>query len=215
MTSEDHDPSRERLLQAALEIFAERGFRDATVREICAKAGVNQASVNYYFRSKDALYAEVLAFAFRQADERYPMQSRDDPDQPPAARLRRFIHNFLHRITDETRLGWHGKLITREITDPTGALDGIVEQAIKPEFAMLHGVVASLLGPGWDCDDIRRCVHSIVGQCLMYRHSRPIIQRLCPEIIAGPEEVERTAEHIARFSLAALAKLAEDRRSAS
>jgi hypothetical protein len=111
---------------------------------------------------------------------------------------------FLHRLLDETALGHHGKLIAREITDPTSALDGIIQSAILPHFAMLREVLTTLLGPGWEEMDIHRCILSILGQCLMYKHSRSIIGRLCPEVIASPEEIERTAEHIARFSLAAL-----------
>ena len=42
--------NRERLLEAAGEIFAEHGFRNTTVREICKRADINLAAVNYYFR---------------------------------------------------------------------------------------------------------------------------------------------------------------------
>ena len=132
-----NDASRDRLLMAAVEIFAGRGFRDATVREICAKAEVNQASVNYYFGGKEKLYAESLDFAFRQANERYPLVDALDSTLPPEQRLTDFIRVFLYKLLDDTRLGHHAKLIVREIADPTSALDGIVAQSIAPQFAML------------------------------------------------------------------------------
>lgn len=203
--------SRDRLLQAAVHVFAECGFKDATVRDICAAAGVNVASVNYYFRSKEALYTEALAFAFRQADARYPLQDDNDAGLLPEQRLARFIRNFLHRITDETHLGWHGKLIAREIADPTSALDRIVEIAIGPAFQRLRDLLPQILGPGWSQADIDRLIHNILGQCLTYRHSRPLIERLCPDIVAGPEAIERTADLIVRFSLAALRQFAADK----
>jgi AcrR family transcriptional regulator len=200
--------TRDRLLQAALEIFSERGFREATVRDICARAGVNAASVNYYFRSKESLYAAALAYAFRQVDERYPLDALDDSDQPPEQRLTRFIVGLLYRLTDETHLGRHGKLIAREIADPTAALDPIVETVMKPHFRTLREILPQLLGPGWSQGDIDRCINSLIGQCLVYRHSRALVERLCPEIIAGPEDIRRTADFIVRFSLAALNGLA-------
>ncbi|MFM8443537.1 MAG: CerR family C-terminal domain-containing protein, partial [Methylococcus sp.] len=63
--------------------------------------------------------------------------------------------------------------------------------------------------PGWAWEDIDRFIHNIIGQCLVYRHSRPMIDRLCPEIIAGPAAIDRTAELIHQFSLAALRRLGE------
>ncbi|QJD30308.1 CerR family C-terminal domain-containing protein [Methylococcus geothermalis] len=201
------DPTRERLLQAALDVFADKGFRNATVRDICARAEVNAASVNYYFRSKEALYSEVLAVAFRETHERYPDTLARDASLPPEMRLRHFIANFLARLLDETHLGRHGKLIAREIADPTAALDQVIETTMKPRCALLQGIVAELVGPGVSEAGMHRLGLSIVGQCLMYRHSRSLIDRLCPDIIATPEEIGKTADLIARFSIAALKHL--------
>jgi len=207
-----NDLTRDRLLRAAVEVFAQRGLREARVREICARADVNVASVNYYFRSKEVLYAEALAFAFRQADERYPLDVRSDDQLSPEERLTRFIRNFLQRLLDDSHLGCHGKLIAREIADPSSALDRIVETTMRPRFKLLQNIVPQILGPGWSDKDISRCIHSIIGQCLVYRHSRSLIERLCPEIIATPEDIEHTADHIVRFSLAALRKLSDERK---
>ena len=51
--------SKDRLLKAATEVFAEKGYRDATVAEICRRAESNVAAVNYHFGSKGALYATL------------------------------------------------------------------------------------------------------------------------------------------------------------
>jgi AcrR family transcriptional regulator len=58
------DPTRARILRAATELFAERGFRRTGVRAICAKARTNVAAVNYHFRSKERLYLEVFRIHF-------------------------------------------------------------------------------------------------------------------------------------------------------
>ena len=208
----DREQTQDRILQAAVEIFAMEGFRDATVREICTKAGVNVASVNYYFRSKEALYSEALAFAFRQADRRYPMTEAVDADVSPEKCLKHFIEIFLHKLLDETCLGHHGKLIAREIADPTKALDGIIRTAIAPQFKVLRDLMPQLLGPGWSELDMQRCVLSVLGQCLMYKHSRSVIDRICPGVIADADEIERSAELIVQFSVAAFRGLATDLR---
>ena len=52
--------TRGRVLAAALDVFAERGFDGATLRDITDTAGANIAAVNYYFRSKEELIRQVL-----------------------------------------------------------------------------------------------------------------------------------------------------------
>ena len=61
--------TRNRLLNAAGEVFAEKGFKSATVRAICDRAGANIAAVNYHFGDKEHLYSEVLRFAHAYGDE--------------------------------------------------------------------------------------------------------------------------------------------------
>lgn len=198
------EETRERVLRAAGEVFAERGFRAATVRAICARADVNIASVNYYFRNKETLYFEALSFAFREAEARYPFECAEPERTAPAERLRHFIRSFLMRLLDDTHLGWHGKLITREILSPTAALVPIIDSVMQPRFAAIREIVRQLVPHPLGDDDLERCVLSIVGQCLVYRHARSVIDHIRPSVIATAAEREATAEHAFRFVLAAL-----------
>ncbi|MDD1626773.1 MAG: CerR family C-terminal domain-containing protein [Methylococcaceae bacterium] len=202
------EPVFGRLLQVAVEVFAEYGFREATVREICSRANVNVASVNYYFRSKDALYAQALAFAFQEANRLYPQDAALNTNLPPEQRLALFIKNFIHKLLDDSHLGLHSKLIAREIADPTKALDEIIETAILPQVTLLQEIIQQILGTHTDKVIVQRCLLSIFGQCLLFKHSRSIIDRLYPELIANESAIQASAEHIAQFSLAALTRFA-------
>jgi AcrR family transcriptional regulator len=203
------EPAFDRLLQVAVEVFAECGFREATVREICSRANVNVASINYYFRSKEALYAQALAFAFQEANRLYPLDAVLDKGLPPEQRLTLFIGNFLHKLLDDSHLGLYSKLIAREIADPTKALDEIIETAIIPQFSLLAEIIQQILGAAADKMMVKRCLLSIFGQCLMFKHSRSIIDRLYPELIEDKSAVQASAEHIAQFSLAAMTRFAQ------
>jgi len=196
--------TRERLLDAAGEVFAERGFRRATVREICRRANVNIASVNYYFKSKQDLYADVLEFSWRQALRMYPDEEGSGTPERAEDRLQRFVHTFLLRILDEGRPAWFGKLTAREIVEPTGALDRVIERAIRPLHELLGGLVREVLGKGASPEEIRRHVFSILGECLFYRHGRHVIAKLYPEVRIDAVEIERIADHIASVALCAL-----------
>jgi len=55
--------TEKRLLEAAGEIFAEHGYRAATIHQICQRAGANIAAVNYHFSDKEQLYHEVIRYS--------------------------------------------------------------------------------------------------------------------------------------------------------
>ncbi len=207
--NDETEPACDRILRAALEIFAERGFKATTVRDICQRAEVNVASVNYYFSSKEALYRDVLVYSFKEADRRYPQVAFADETLPPEDRLQLFIRTLLLRLMDDSQLGFHAQLMAREIADPTGALDYIVDTLMRPRFQQLAQIIPLLAGTSVDEADISRLVHGILGQCLVYRHSRPLIERLSPEIIASADAIDRTADVIYRFSLAGLRHFAQ------
>ncbi|MEQ1636109.1 MAG: CerR family C-terminal domain-containing protein [Methylococcales bacterium] len=200
------EPAFDRLLQVAVEVFAEFGFRDATVREICTRANVNVASVSYYFRSKDALYVQALNFAFKEANRRYPQEHLLDQSLSPEQRFTGFVVNFIKKLLDDSNLGFFNKLIAREIYEPTKALDDILATAIVPQFGYLEAIIRQLLSPQVDNQTVQRCMLSVFGQCLTFKHSRSIVERLFPELIADPIAIQATAQHIADFSLYAFAQ---------
>lgn len=205
------EQSRDRLLLAAVEVFAEKGFHKATVREICRRVDANVAAVNYYFRSKEKLYAEALVFAFKQAEQRYPLTQAMNRELSSEQRLTYFIKTFLHRILDDSALGHHGKLIAHEIAHPTQALDEIVQTVVQPVFALVSDIVSRLTEDSLSEQSIKRCVLSILGQCLMFKHSRSVIDRLCPELIASTHEIDLCAEHVAQFSVLALTQISHSK----
>jgi AcrR family transcriptional regulator len=201
-TQED---TRQQLLEAAGEVFAEQGFRAATVREICRRAAANVAAVNYYFGGKEGLYTEVLRLAHHCSVAKYPPNMGLAAGAAPAERLHAFVRSFLWRIFDQGQPSWHGKLMSREMVEPTAALDSLVEENVRPRAELLESIVRALMGPGARAEDVRLASMSVVAQCLFYFHSRPVIERLYPQQSYAPKDIERLADHITRFSLAALA----------
>jgi AcrR family transcriptional regulator len=202
----NHLETRQRVLETAGQVFAEQGFRGATVRDICHKAGANVAAVNYHFGDKQGLYLEVLRYAHTCAFTKYPPDLGLKPGATPRERLHAFVKSFLFRVLDEGRPAWHGKLMAREIADPTGALEAIVKDGIRPHFATLRGIVTDLLGPRLAADDdvVRYAAFSVVGQCLFYFYGRPVILQLNPAQELSGDALEGIASHITDFSLAAM-----------
>jgi AcrR family transcriptional regulator len=69
--------TRGQLLKSACKVFAEKGYREATIAEICEKAGANIAAVNYYFRDKESLGRRATARPYR-----FPGAADHQPRKP-------------------------------------------------------------------------------------------------------------------------------------
>ena len=171
---EEADQStRQRLLEAAGQVFAEKGFKSATVREICDRADVNIAAVNYYFQGKKRLYIEAVKHAHSQGLEK--LIAPDIPaDSSPAGKLRSFIHRFVSRLMDTSRPAWHTVLIMRELAQPSAACAELVRDNIQPVVRVLTGILDELLPP--EMPRWRRFMFgfSIISQCVNYCQNRPI-----------------------------------------
>jgi AcrR family transcriptional regulator len=206
--------TRERLLAAAGELFAERGFHRTTVRDIASRAGVNLASGHYHYGSKKDLYLAVLRAQF--ADVRSRLAARGasfDPVGRP--RLSRAELEALLEARIATMLeiligpppGRHGTLMQREMTDPSEALPVIVEEFIVPMKREMEEIVSRCV-PGLDREQIERCGLSIIGQAAFYRFATPAMLRILERSAYPGGFARAVAQHIASFSLGGMERLA-------
>jgi AcrR family transcriptional regulator len=210
-SSRKNEDTKARLIEAAGEVFAQHGFRSATVRDICSRASAHVGAVNYHFRDKDGLYAAVLEHAHQSAVRKYPPDQGLRDGATPEEKLRAFIRSFLLRMLDEGIPAWHGKLMAREIADPTDALDQVVQSSIRPLSEHLKGIVRELLRKGKPAEEKEGdmtflCATSIVGQCLHHFVGRRVLLALCPEGF-DLTDIERLTDHITRFSLGGIHEL--------
>jgi len=118
--------------------------------------------------------------------------------------LRTFVHTVLKRFFDEGRPAWMGKLVAHEMIEPTKALDMLVKQNFRPNFERLTAIIRELLDREVDEETLRLCTFSVAGQWLFYFHGGQVIKRLHPEQRFGPQDIEKLANHITKFSVAAL-----------
>ncbi|MBK5931715.1 CerR family C-terminal domain-containing protein [Halochromatium salexigens] len=201
--------TRERLLQAALEVFAERGYRAATIREICGRAEANVAAVHYHFGDKRRLYEAIYGRLFETLRAR--RTAFLPPDAPPEQRLRVHIQALLEeffrstgagtRDTDSERQVRPSTLFFNEMAHPTEVLDRIVTEHLEPDARELYEIVATLLETTTNDPLTLDCAASVIGQILYYHHATPIISRLHPQRPPVAERLEALVEQIWLFSL--------------
>ncbi len=129
---EAQDPTKVRLIEAAGEEFAGKGYDAARIRTICERAGANVAAVNYHFGDKEQLYVETVLDAHRCG---YRCRRTTEAAMPPAPaeQLRCFIHHFLSRVLAINHPeDWRHRLMLREMLHPTSASDVLIREAIRP-----------------------------------------------------------------------------------
>lgn len=101
---QDADRTRQRLLDAALEVFAAKGYAGARVQEIADRAGVNKQLINYYFDSKEGLYRELQRVWLRRE------QTFADPGLPLDELAVRYLHDALTEPRLMRLMAWRGLL---------------------------------------------------------------------------------------------------------
>ena len=200
--------TRERLLRTAARLFADRGFKRVTVRDICRTARANVAAVNYHFGDKLGLYREVLQVAIDALRSTTEAARAAGEGCAADEKLRRFVRVHLGRILAVDRDDWIHRLINREIADPTPALDALVDQGMRPRIEYLSGVVAELLGCPLEDPRVMRSVASIQSQSVAYLPN-PLAARLGLKSKLTPAEIDEVAQHIAEFSLAGIRAIAD------
>jgi AcrR family transcriptional regulator len=200
------DDTRTRLLDAAGQVFAESGFQAATVREICAQAGVNIALVNYYFGDKLELYTAVLRYSLGGTKNKIIQSALNGAISPEAA-LRELIRAMVDRICGPGP-AWHVRLVVHELAQPTPAMACVIDEAMRPIYDRFRELIGAILKLPRDHDTTRLCTSSVIAQIVHYAHSRHVISRLWPELALTPERVSQIATHIGDFSLAYLREAA-------
>jgi len=194
------DPTREKLLDVAGRIFADRGYRAATIREICVAAGANIAAVNYHFGDKLGLYTEVIHQSMRMAELEAMQNALDQPALPEVI-LRAVIRVRLRGICRKDRPDWYFQILVHELAEPTPALRQLINKVGRPIFGRMLELIGGMIGLPANDDKTRLCAISVMGQILVYVFSLPLLTGVWPDLKMTPEQVDRIADHIADFSL--------------
>ncbi len=210
-----HDnETRGRVLEAAARLFAEHGFNHVSIRDICREAGSNVASVNYHFGDKLGLYRELIGAVAEGMNDAKNSAFGAGAGRPPEEQLRAYIRGFLHQLLDQNpeETCWLEKLMVRETTEPTPALDLIIEKGIKPAAERLAKLVGEVLGLPADDPRAMQGAGAIQGLCIWYRSTRPVAERMFPELKITPERIDEIADFVADFSLAGIRALVQNKK---
>ena len=198
---EDGQITRSRLLNAACEVFAEKGYRNAKVAEICRRAGANVAAVNYYFGDKASLYSEAWQHAFNEyeiPDSFMPAHTSLE-DQ-----LRNYIHSLIRNFMEKGLQGYFSRLYLMELANPTGLIQDTWHDLIEPRRQKLLGIICKMMGVDTANETVLFCEMSIISQCRALLTINPKDLEYLLGQVLSQNLIKRIADHIASFSLAGI-----------
>lgn len=202
--------TKEKLLTAAVEVFAAKGFQDATVAEICEQAGANVASVNYHFGSKENLLREVIHRAFELAEAKHPFRGDLGPDAPPEDRLRAFMAAMIMRCFDPGPAGCFDRIMSHEMKHQSDRHSMAITECRQLHGQILDGILTELLGTR-SRPVIDQARVAVIGLCF-FPNVIPSLRRVLFPGSATPAALRRYIDRQVRFALAGLAGLANSRR---
>lgn len=195
--------AKEKLLAVAGDVFIEKGFRDATVAEICARAGANISAINYHFGSKEALYQEAWRHSFSESLKNYPIDGSVSETSSAEEKLRGQLTSMIRRIADENNKDFF--IAQMEMVNPTGLLQEVMQTELIPMRQKTLTLVRELLGPEATEQQVHNCEISIISMCVhpmvMQRIAKRTGDQGMPAII---EDVGAFADHVVRFALAGI-----------
>jgi len=198
------------LLAAASDVFAEKGYRDATIAEICKRARANVAAVNYHFGDKETLYREAWRHSFLESIEAHPPGGGVSDTAPLEERLQGRVAALLHRIAEDNNKDFF--IVHKELVNPTGLLEEVMRKELRPLHEKMETLVRELLGPRASDREVQFCVISIISQCI-----NPMVARKGQkgkrEVKDGPpgvDDIEAYSNHVVKFSLAGMCAIRDD-----
>ncbi len=192
------------LLAAASDVFAKKGYREATVAEICERAKANIAAVNYHFGDKETLYTEAWRHSFSESVKQHPPDGGVSKAAPPEERLRGQVVALLRRIADEDNREF--SIVQKELANPTGLLNKVLREELRPLQERMEILIRELLGPHVSDIQVRFCEISIISQCI-----NPMVVRKGSkereedkDSPPGVDDIEAYSRHVVEFSLAGI-----------
>lgn len=207
--------AKDRILLAAGRIFAEKGFRCSTVREICDAAEVNIASVNYYFGDKKKLYEETLLLAREIGAQKFPVPDLSEL-AGPEDRLRSIILLLLNRLVGTHVEPWPVKILMSEILNPSPAAKPLIDGYIEPFLRMVFATVNEMVDDTVSESTIHQLSFSVVSQCVWYRFASDINRMvISDDQYVDNFSVNALAKQIFDFSLAGISAVNSNSASAS
>jgi AcrR family transcriptional regulator len=194
------EASRARLLHSGLELFAQQGFAKTSTRELAEHAGVNVASISYYFGDKAGLYRAVFFEPLGSPQDDIARYNGEDLSLAQA--LVGLYAAFLEPLKQGDTARLCMKLHFREMLEPTGLWEEAITHGIKPMHDALLAVLCRHFGVADADDELQRLAVCICGLGVHLHVGHDVIQQVAPQLNDGANALDRWSDRLVMYALA-------------
>ena len=205
--------TKDRLLEAALHLFAERGFDGVSTRQLATEAGANIAAIAYHFGGKKELYHALLARIVEETAPRFDpivdsLQSglaaagtnRDAIGRVATAFVRQLVHGFL----GDERMRLRAGVTLREHAHPSEAFPILYAGRLEPMQKAVSSLVAAATRTPEDAAETMIRAQAIIGQIIIFVIGREVVFRRLDWTSYTPERIDLVSETVTASVLASL-----------
>lgn len=206
----DSEPTRERLLLAALRLFSQQGYARTSVRAIAQEAGANVAAIAYHFGDKAALYTATFYEPLGSSQE--PIAYFSEPGIALETALQRYFESYLEPLRHDDLMHQSLRLHMRELLDPTHVWPELIERECRTPHMALLRLLCQHLGVARADDDMHRLTFSIAALVMQMWTQHDVLQAVAPRL-TRPQALSAWAQRLTGYALAMVHSEAERRRA--
>lgn len=201
--------TRQRLLEAAEQLFSEDGFESVSVRDITEKAGANVAAVNYHFNSREHLVELVMERYINPINEERlaRLDALEKKSGSKAVPLEELLDAFVRPFATQVRKSelsekMFYKLMGRCLGDRAGKMPKSVEQGFQLMLMRFKRAFEKAL-PKLESEELLWRIHFTVGAMIHTMAHAETFNRFT-QGESGSPAMEKTLSRFIRFSAAGL-----------
>jgi TetR/AcrR family transcriptional regulator, regulator of cefoperazone and chloramphenicol sensitivity len=197
--------TRDRILKTAVRLFAERGYEATSIRTLAAKAHVNQAAINYHFKTKDGLYQEVLRDAIHALTEDQLSHAQETQAMPRERALGEFVRQQLRPLSARDDVTRYIHILNWEAVQPTAVYRKLVSEEAAPFLGFAIDLMRRFM-PEADQGTLTMAAVWLVGQCTVFIRYRDQLAMPPVSLKLNEPAVDRLSALISGWALAGLAQ---------
>jgi TetR/AcrR family transcriptional regulator, regulator of cefoperazone and chloramphenicol sensitivity len=199
-TPKDSEKTRTKLIEAAGQLFAERGFNGVTVRDIAKRSETHLSALNYHFRSKEALYREAILEACK-TDSITPKERKQLQKLDPDKALHILVKEAIKQYADQRASRWKSIIIDRECRDPSSVFEEIVETYLKPDIDFIAQMIGRIVEKPPESHAVRFAAIGLIGLLAIHSSYDHFIEAVAPGLRKVFHKKDWLVRHIVRMVL--------------